>query len=122
MITQQAASIAIVASALYASYIDFMYAGQTVVTYGRINYNNVSNYFQFFVQGNETMRLDSSGYLGIGVTSACAPLHVYGSYPAPGTFKDFVITDILAGMDLSPPRWPNSASAPAATSERQIWT
>jgi hypothetical protein len=104
MFTQQAASIAIVSSAkLYASFIDFTYAGQITGAFGRINYNSQAGIFQFFVGGNEAMRLDSNTYLGLGVTAACAPLHVYGSYQGPGTLQDHVTAGILAGMEFVTP-------------------
>ncbi len=64
MITQNAASIAVVASAkTYASFIEVMYARQTTATDGRINYNNRHAFFQFLL---EMMRLEVRDREGAG--------------------------------------------------------
>jgi len=93
MITQNAASISLVASAqTYVSYLQFCYAGQTTNAYGQIVYSNSQNRFQFFVAGTEYMRLTTTG-LGLNVLAPLAPLHVYGLYGSS------VGTGVLAGVD-----------------------
>jgi hypothetical protein len=93
MITQNAASISLAASAqTYASYLQFCYAGQTTNAYGQIVYSNSQNRFQFFVAGTEYMRLTTTG-LGLNVLAPLAPLHVYGLYGSS------VGTGVLAGVD-----------------------
>jgi hypothetical protein len=93
MITQNAANIAIVASAqTYVSYINFMYAGQTTNAYGSLIYSNALSRFQFLVAGTEYMRLTTTG-LGLGTTTPAAPVHAAGPYASS------VATGILGGVD-----------------------
>ena len=43
---------------------------------GQIQYSNYSRYMSFKVNGSEKMRLNASGYLGIGVTNPVTEMHI----------------------------------------------
>lgn len=43
---------------------------------GQIQYSNYSRYMAFKVNGSEKMRLNASGYLGIGVTNPVTEMHI----------------------------------------------
>jgi hypothetical protein len=47
-------------------------------TIGRIGYNHGFNFMDFYTNGSERMRIDSSGRVGIGTPYANVPLHVFG--------------------------------------------
>jgi hypothetical protein len=51
-----------------AGIIDFAPADGATDFKGRINYDLTNNYFRFYTNATERMRLDSSGNLGLGVT------------------------------------------------------
>jgi len=48
------------------------------------NYGGGSEFFTFYGSGNERLRIDSSGNVGIGVTSVSAKLHIAAAYNETG--------------------------------------
>jgi hypothetical protein len=62
------AAIELFGSASGAGIIDFAPADGATDFKGRINYDLTNNYFRFYTNATERMRLDSSGNLGLGVT------------------------------------------------------
>ncbi len=62
------------------SFIDFSSSGTDWK--GRILYNNSSNYMRFDTGGTERVRINSSGYVGIGTTNPAAKLDVKGGMSA----------------------------------------
>ena len=87
---------------------------------GQIRYVHQTNYMSFHGNGNlERMRIDSSGNVGIGVTSPSQKLHVSGNARVTGAYYDSnnspgtsgqVLSSTVTGTDWVTPNIPISPS------------
>ena len=79
--------IAIIAPNNENSYVSFFDPDNSGLFRGSINYNHASDFLRTYVNGSERMRINSSGYVGIGESSPGAKLEVRDDTNANDTLR-----------------------------------
>jgi hypothetical protein len=78
------------------------FADQDSASVGNIAYNHASNFMSFQTNGSERARIDSSGNLGLGTTTAVTKATVYGSGDQKLSLVSPTGSSTQVGINLSP--------------------